>query len=265
MSITALRHAKQRHVERSSTWDGIRLDSANNGLTRERIISAAVAIADQDGLAAVSIRRVASKLDASAMALYHYVPSKRDLLNLMLDATYGEFELAPDSLTDWRASLHHFAWESRRCLERHPWVSLLRTNDTEYGPHCIRSLEALLTSLSRFGLDIRTAIRQIGALFFFVNGFMTAERDHLDTSRPKGTPRRAARQPVFSKAVLATGNFPKVAHFIEMRAELPDDQAFERALNWMLEGMASDIQPQVRPLNRARLEDGPPISKGRMK
>lgn len=240
MSTAAPRRPKPRHADRSSTWDGISVDNANNGLTRERIVAAAVALADKDGLAAVSIRKIASELEASAMALYHYVPSKRDLLNLMLDATYTEFELPPPDVADWRASLHHFAWESRRSLQRHPWVSLLRANDPEYGPQCIRSLEALLTRLSRFGLDIRNAIHLIGALFVFVNGFVALEDIYQ------------GEQPLFSEAVLATGNFPKVARFIQMGAE-PPDQAFERALNWMLDGMASDIKHQLRPpKNRIR-------------
>ncbi|HEX4227286.1 MAG TPA: TetR/AcrR family transcriptional regulator [Bryobacteraceae bacterium] len=249
MPTRVLKRRNARLAERSPTWDGISLDGIPNGLTRERIVAAAIAIADEDGLAAVSIRRVASDLESSAMALYHYVPSKQDLLNMMLDATYGEFELAAEHVADWRAALHHFAWESRRCLQRHPWVNLLRTNDTEYGPQCIRALEALLTCLSRFGLDIRNAIRLMGVLFVFVNGFVAAEGVDQKRKRAKAQP----QQPVFSKAVLATGKFPKVARFVEMGAELPDDQAFERALNWMLEGMASAVPSQIRPPNPANV------------
>src|SRR3974377_1630260 len=124
-----------------STWDAIALQEAGNGLTRERIVAAGIAIADKHGLDAVSIRRVASQLNSSAMALYHYIPSKRDLLNLMLDSTYTEFELHPETVTQWRGAMRHFAWENRRCLKRHPWVSLLRADNPEYGPECIRTLE----------------------------------------------------------------------------------------------------------------------------
>ena len=253
MSTRALKHTKKQQAELLSTWAGIGNEGLDNGLTRERIVAAAVALADKNGLAAVSIRKVASQLEASAMALYHYVPSKRDLLNLMLDETYREFEVPTNNVVDWRALLHHFAWESRRCLQRHPWISVLRANDPEYGPRCIETLEALLTGLARFGLDIRTAIRLLGALFVFVNGFVAAEGIDADRSGPKGKQRRTTQQPVFSKAVLANGNFPNVARFIEMGAELPDDQAFERALNWMLAGIAADIPPQARSLTRAKV------------
>lgn len=229
----------------ASTWDTVLQQEAENGLTRERIVAAAIAIADNEGLAAVSIRKVAAQLGSSPMALYHYVPSKRDLLNLMLDASNAEFAWPAAKLTNWRSALSHFAWESRRCLKRHPWASELRAGDPEYGPECIRILESLLTTLSQFGLDVRAAIRVIGVLFVFVNGFVAAETAEVGASRsPKQ--RRSGNQPLFSRAILATGKFPNVARFIQMSAELPDDQAFERALNWILNGIASDVEPTKR-------------------
>lgn len=170
------------------------------------------------------------------MALYHYVPSKRDLLNLMLDGCHAEFEWPAAEITGWRGVLSHFAKESRRSLKRHPWASVLRADDPEYGPGGIRTLESLLTRLFQFGLDMRTAIRAIGVLFVFVNGFVTAE----------SAPRRPANQPRFSTAILATGKFPNVAGFVEMGAELPDDEGFERALNWILDGIEADIQAHGR-------------------
>jgi AcrR family transcriptional regulator len=204
-------------------------------------VEAGVALADREGLDAVSIRRVALKLEASPMALYHYVPSKRDLLNLMMDATYGEFEIGADMKKDWRALLHHFAWESRRCLQRHPWLAALRVTDPEYGPRCIETLEELLASLAGFGLETRVAVRLLGTLFVFVNGFVAAEGIGTASSRSHGSGRKSPQQPHFSSAVLETGKFPRVVRFVELGAELPDDEAFERALDWMLSGMARDI------------------------
>jgi AcrR family transcriptional regulator len=203
-------------------------------LSRAGIVKAGVAIADRHGLAAVSIRRIAAQLESSPMALYHYVPSKRDLLNLMLDACHAEFEWPAAPIPGWRGVLGHFARESRRSLKRHPWASVLRADDPEYGPGGIRTLESLLTRLFQFGLDMRTAIRAIGVVFVFVNGFVTEEN----------VPRKPANQPRFSKAILATGKFPNVVHFVEMGAELPDDEGFERALKWILDGIEADVQTQ---------------------
>lgn len=237
----------------ASTWDTVLQQEVENGLTRERIVAAAMAIADDEGLAAVSIRKVAAQLGSSPMAFYHYVPSKRDLLNLMLDTSNAEFTWPATKLTDWRGALSHFGRESRRCLKRHPWAIELRAGDPEYGPECIRILESLLTTLSQFGLDVRTAIRIIGVLFVFVNGFVAAETAEVSASRSLKQ-RRSANQPLFSRAILATGKFPHVVRFVEMGAELPDDQAFERALNWILNGIASDLEVHacVEPTKRRK-------------
>jgi AcrR family transcriptional regulator len=154
MSKELSKRSRLRPAETYSTWDAIvRQEAAANGLTRKRIVAAAVAIADKEGLGAVSIRKIAAQLDSSAMALYHYVPSKRDLLNLMLDASYSDFEWQAETITGWREALRHFAWESRRLLKEHPWTSPLRAADPEYGPECIRILEGLFASLAQFGLD----------------------------------------------------------------------------------------------------------------
>jgi hypothetical protein len=180
------------------------------------------------------------------MSLYHYVPSKRDLLNLMLDAANRDFAWPAETITDWRGVLCHFAWESRRCLKQHPWVNQLRASDPEYGPESIRILEWLLTSLARIGLDVRTAIRVIGVLFVFVNGFVAAESSGSSACKREGK-RPPVNQPTFAKAILATGNYPHVKRFIEMTAEIPDDQGFERALNLVLNGVASEIQLHRSP------------------
>jgi AcrR family transcriptional regulator len=222
-------------------------EADGSGLTRERIVAAGIAIADQDGLARVSVRRIAAQLDSSPMSLYHYVPSKRDLLNLMLDAANANFGWPAKTITDWRGFLCHFAWESRQCLKQHPWVNQIRAADPEYGPESIRILEWLLTSLSKVGLDVRTAIQVIGVLFVFVNGFVADERSGWSASNGAGR-RPSVNQPTFAKAVVATGNYPHVKRFIEMSAEIPDDQGFERALDLILNGVASEIQLHGRSL-----------------
>src|SRR5580700_11460498 len=92
---------RRQRLELSSTWDAIVREGDDSALTRERIVAAGIAIADQDGLARVSVRRIAAQLDSSPMSLYHYVPSKRDLLNLMLDAANRDFAWPAETITDW--------------------------------------------------------------------------------------------------------------------------------------------------------------------
>lgn len=235
------RPSRQQPAQASSTWGRIVQPETRNTLTRERIVAAGIALADKEGLSAVSIRRIAAELGSSPMGLYHHVPSKRDLLNLILDTLNAEFEWPTAKFTSWRSTLSHFARENRRRLKRHPWASALHTADPEYGPACIQTLESLLAILCQFGLDTRTATRALGVLFVFVNGFVAAEIADASV-RPSKSGRRAVHQPRFSKAVLATGKFPNVARLAAMGAELPDDDGFERALRWILDGIAADLK-----------------------
>jgi AcrR family transcriptional regulator len=243
-SNNRLRHQR---LKPSSTWDAIVDEQDDSGLTRERIVAAGIAIADRDGLPRVSVRRIAAQLDSSPMSLYHYVPSKRDLLNLMLDAANADFGWPAKTITDWRGVLCHFARESRRCLKQHPWVNQLHASDPEYGPESIRILEWLLTSLSKVGLDVKTAIQVIRVLYVFVNGFVAAESSGSSTRNGQGR-RPSVNQPTFAKAILATGDYPHVKRFIEITAEIPDDQGFEHALDLILNGIASEIQLHGRSL-----------------
>jgi AcrR family transcriptional regulator len=91
------------------------------GLTLGRIVKAAVKVADAEGLAAVSMARVATELGASTMSLYRYVAAKDELLALMVDAALGAPPPAADP-EDWRAGLMRWAWAQRAAFQRHPWA-----------------------------------------------------------------------------------------------------------------------------------------------
>jgi AcrR family transcriptional regulator len=205
-------------------------------------VAAGVALADEEGLEAVSIRKIAARLGSSPMALYHYVPSKSDLLNLILDAVNAECDWPATKFTCWRSTLKHYAEEMRRSLKRHPWSGILRGMDPEYGPNCIRIMELLLKTLSAFGLNVQIAMRSLGILFLFVNGFIVTESStNLPARSGDDQPSRPIR---FSDAVLATGEFPHVACLAQVGADLSVDEAFERALNWILDGIAADLANQ---------------------
>jgi AcrR family transcriptional regulator len=244
MSKPSVRPAKKPRSPALLTWDAIAWKAPPEGLSRPRIIEAAIRIADKDGLAAVSARRIAAELAcASQMSLYHYVPSMRDLLNLMLDSVSAEFQWPAERITDWRIALSQFAEETRRTLKRHPWATTLRTAHAEYGPEVARVLESILSSLSRFGIDLRTSNRIIWVVWLFVNRFVEFETGAADTPRSKNR-RVSGHQFTCSGAVLASGQFPNVQRLLEMESEPPEEE-FERSLNLILNGVASELELAV--------------------
>jgi AcrR family transcriptional regulator len=122
------------------------------GLSLDRIVAAAVRVAGSDGLAAVSMSRVATELGAAAMSLYRYVAAKDELLALMMDAAIGTPPGPPDPDEDWRSGLSRWAWAVRAAYRQHPWVLRIPISTPPITPNQIGWLEHGLTCLRDTGL-----------------------------------------------------------------------------------------------------------------
>jgi AcrR family transcriptional regulator len=122
------------------------------GLTVERIVQAAIEIADADGLAALSMRRVAERLGVGTMSLYTYVPGKAELLDLMLDRVSGETARPEDVPGGWRAKLELIARENWALFHRHPWLLRISTGRPPLGPNVIAKYEYELRAVEDIGL-----------------------------------------------------------------------------------------------------------------
>jgi AcrR family transcriptional regulator len=140
------------------------------------VIAEAVAFADAEGLDEVTIPKLAKRLGYSPMALYRYVGSKEELLELMRDAVYADvYETAGDG--DWRAGLSHWARAHRRLLHRHPWVTVIPTSGPPSGPNVVTWMELGLKALSRTGLDWTERIGVLMLVDGYVRSFARMSAD----------------------------------------------------------------------------------------
>ena len=121
------------------------------GLSVERLVAAAIEIADADGLERLSMRRVAERLGAGTMSLYRYVPGKAELLDLMVDRVCAE---PGDDGNDgsWRARLERIARDNRRLYERHPWLAHVFPGRPPLGPGVIAKYDRELAAVEGIGL-----------------------------------------------------------------------------------------------------------------
>ncbi|GAA4821148.1 TetR/AcrR family transcriptional regulator [Streptomyces ziwulingensis] len=174
-----------------------------SGLDRDRITRAVVRLLDAEGLAGLSMRRLAAELNVTAMSVYWYVDTKDDLLELALDAVHGELRL-PDAATDdagatdetdeagatdeedeagethrvdddWRVQVRALAREYRALLVRHPWLSRLAGAFPDIGPRSLDFSRSARHVLGRTGLPERHLAGAHAAVFRFVHGYATAE------------------------------------------------------------------------------------------
>lgn len=151
-------------------------DTARPALSRERVIAAAVRVADAGGLAAVSMRRVAREAGVEAMSLYHHVTGKDDLLDALAETVYGQIDLTCLA-QPWRPAMVARAISARQVFTAHPWALGLAESRTNAGPALLRHHDAVLGALVRGGFDARGAMRAFSAIDAYVYGFALTEQN----------------------------------------------------------------------------------------
>lgn len=143
-------------------------------LSRERIIAAAMQVADDGGLAAVSMRNVAKALGAEAMSLYHHVAGKDELLDLLADAAFDQIPLYEIG-TPWRAAMTSRAHAMRAVLTAHPWALGLLESRTNPGQAVMRHHDRVLGLLRKGGFGLVLAAHAYSVLDAYIYGFVLTE------------------------------------------------------------------------------------------
>lgn len=209
-------------------------------------MAAAVALADAEGLDAVSIRRVAAELDARAMTLYSYIERKEDLLALMADEIAAEALVEEPLPAGWRDALMVLARRERELVRRHPWRVDLIAQRVAVGPNGMRHVEQKLTAFDGLGLDRLTAWRCLAVFNDYMTGFVV--REHVERGAPRergiNDAERAAVAEPYIKELVESGEFPRLAPMIEQGVQGADDN-FERGLSWVLDGIEGVIRGGV--------------------
>jgi AcrR family transcriptional regulator len=143
-------------------------------LSDGRVLEAAVALAQREGLDSVTMRRLADELGVGAMTLYHYVPNKEKLLDGMVDIVFGEIEL-PTTDVDWRTAMHRRALSTREALNRHRWAVGLMESRTTPGPASLRLHDAVLGCLREAGFSLESTVQAYSVLDAYIYGFALQE------------------------------------------------------------------------------------------
>ncbi|MFB7648971.1 TetR/AcrR family transcriptional regulator C-terminal domain-containing protein [Streptomyces sp. NPDC056085] len=148
------------------------------GLDVDTIVAAGIAVADEQGMAALSMRAVGAWLGRTAMALYTYVPSKSELVDLMHDRVLAELPTAYDTAAGWRTAIADWAEDTWAFYLRHPWVLQVSQARPVLGPGEYTQLETVVRIMQGAGLDPLRTRRVIAVLFQFVRGMtrIAAER-----------------------------------------------------------------------------------------
>jgi len=211
-------------------------------LSRERVVAEALALADRDGLEALSMRNLAQELGVGAMSLYHYVESKDALLDAMVDAVYAELDV-PRPDRDWRDALRRTAVSTRETLTRHRWALPVMESRLQPGPANLRHHDAVLGCLRAAGFSVVHATYAYSIVDSYVYGFVVQEQQ-----LPFDTPEELAAVAQAMLAELPAEEYPNLAETIRelSRSGFAFAQAFDVGLELVLDGLERLLEASDR-------------------
>jgi AcrR family transcriptional regulator len=212
-------------------------------LSSARVLQAAVALADEAGLEAFSMRGLAQELGVVPMALYKHVANKEELLDGMVDIVFGEIEL-PSGDLDWRSAMRRRAISTREALKRHSWaIGMMESRHP--GPANLRNHNAVMGCLRKAGFPFKLAIHAYSVQDAYIYGFALQERD-TGFETPDSAGEAAQRR------VETIGALESYPYLVEIATKLPESRydnavEFTWGLDLILDG-----------LNRLRQAGGAP-------
>jgi AcrR family transcriptional regulator len=209
---------------------------AREKLTRDRIVEAALAIMDGEGLEAVSMRRIAREVGVEAMSLYHHVADKDDLLDALCARVMSDFRIPEQDDRPWIERARDGAREWRRVLKSHPNVIALFAERSKPMTEvaALRPMEHALSLIMESGTDEREAVQVFNVMGGYIMGFVMMETGRMFTA---GAVDADAPEPVAVAATFPAGQLPCIAAALPYLAACDPDEQFEFGLDLMLGGL----------------------------
>ncbi len=143
-------------------------------LNRERVLEAAIALADEIGIESLTIRTLAERLAVGPMTIYHYVASKEEIIDGMVESVFSEIDQPPTDV-DWRTAIRQRCISANEALNRHPWAATLMESRTNPGPASLSHHDAVVGCFRSGGLSIQMAAHAYAVLESFVYGIAFEE------------------------------------------------------------------------------------------
>src|SRR5215207_6535241 len=227
-------------------------------LSRELIINEALALLEQQGPGALSMRRLADRLGVAPTALYTHVRGKADLIDGLVDQVYAGLTLNPDPSGDWTQQLTTLSQQIRAHLLAHPAVVPYALQQPGLGPHGLRLGEAIYNILRPAGFSDQAVVGTVYALLTYILGFVALEAPRAGTDRD-GDDEFVRRLSAFF-AALPPDRFPHHVELAPLLTRFSSDDQFEFGLRTFLAGLMAQHSTLVAsPSHTAattRLNDG---------
>lgn len=215
-------------------------------LSAARIVRAAIAIADAEGLGAMSMRRVATDLGVATMSIYRHVPNRERLTELMADTVIGDYPLPARPRGDWRAQYETVMRLQWSIYRRHPWVAqTISVARPQFLPNLIKHAEWSLRALAPFRLSTEDLLHTHITAFAFVRATALSNESELEARRDTGltSDEWMEQQAEAAEAIQTSGSYPTLAALIDGDDyDLDFDALFEFGMRALLDGIALNVR-----------------------
>lgn len=216
-------------------------------LTREQIVTEAIALLDAEGIEALSMRKLAGRLNAGATSLYWHVANRDELVELVIDHVYGELELPDADIGDWREGVRTFARSIRATGRRHTWLASVIDHlaAAHLGPNASRFTERMLGVLATTGLPLAECERALSAVSAYVTGVTVTEAGWSNWLARRGQTAEEWMAAGRAVADRTTEGYERLQEVIEGYAGIDVDAAmdadFHYGLDCLLDGIAGRL------------------------
>jgi AcrR family transcriptional regulator len=203
-------------------------------LSRERVLRAALALADMGGIESLTMRKIGQALQVEAMSLYNHIANKDDILDGIVDLVFSEISV-PSNRVDWKMAMRQRALSTRDVLLRHPWAISLMQSRTKPGPATLRHHDAVIGSLRAAGFTIDMAAHAFSVMDGYIYGFALQQINLPYHTSEEGT---AVAETILRQ--LPADKYPHLAEmFIEhaMKPGYSYAEEFEFGLDLILDGL----------------------------
>jgi AcrR family transcriptional regulator len=214
--------------------EGVERPTTRGSLTRSAVVSAAIALADGDGLGSVSIRKVAANLGVRPMSLYTYIASKDDLLRLMADEVVAEVVVPGALPSGWREALTLIAHRSHQTFLAHPWLLGIAGHRPHLGQSAVRHAEQLLAAVAELEVEPEEAWQ----ILYTVNDYTLGHAlriTHADTDSADNFP------------AFETADFPTLARAVRRPVNQRSESTFKAGLDLLLDGIGLRYRSKAHP------------------
>ncbi|MFI9272613.1 TetR/AcrR family transcriptional regulator C-terminal domain-containing protein [Kitasatospora sp. NPDC052896] len=224
---------------------GKRTRGERAGLSRARVLDAALALVDREGLGALTMRRLGAELGVEAMTLYHYVPSKDALLDGLVERLFAQALPFPgegadpntaEGGADWRTLLRTYAVSLRQALLRHPGVLPFAASRPAVTPATLDAVERGLTALTASGFPLGAAVHALNTLSLFVVSHAAAESAQAARTDAAGSPAWLAE--------LDAARYPLLTEAARGGAGVDDAERFDFAVNALVNGFGAVLDQE---------------------